>query len=48
VSGARTNKRICHDILGHETLENKFFISEEGNQLQLTIQDVQLSCFLPA
>jgi hypothetical protein len=29
-------------------LENKFFINEEGNQMQLDIQDMQLPCFLPA
>jgi hypothetical protein len=35
-------------IFGHETIENKFFINEEGNQRQLTINQVELSCCQPA
>ncbi len=32
-------------IFGHETIEKKFFIDEEENQRQLSINKVELSCF---
>jgi hypothetical protein len=35
-------------IFGHETIENKFYIDEEGTQRQLTINEVELSSHLPA
>ncbi len=34
-------------LLENETIENKIFINEEGNQKQLTINCVELPCFLP-
>jgi hypothetical protein len=35
-------------ILGHNTIENKTLRNAEGDEVQLTIQDVELSCFMPA
>jgi hypothetical protein len=34
-------------VLGHEMMENKTFIDEDGVQRQLTIQDIEPFCFLP-
>ncbi len=35
-------------IFGHDTIKNKTFRKTEGDEVHLTIQDVDLSCFLPA
>jgi hypothetical protein len=34
-------------LLENEAIENKVFCNEEGNQQQLTINCVELSCYLP-
>ncbi len=40
-------RRVYRTLLENETIENKVFIDEEGNQQQLTINCAELSCFLP-
>jgi hypothetical protein len=40
-------RREYRMLIENETIENKIFINEEGNQQQLTINCVELPCFLP-
>ncbi len=40
-------RREHRTLLENETIENKTFINEEGHQQQLTINCVELSCYLP-
>jgi hypothetical protein len=35
-------------ILGHDAIENKTFVNEHGSEVQLTIDAVEISCYLPA
>ena len=43
--GQKWTRRLI-TILGYEIIENGFYINQEGNEIKLTIQNVQLICFL--
>ena len=46
VGQERTRRWIT--ILGHDTIQNKTLRNAEGGEVQLTINDIELSCYLPA
>ncbi len=40
-------RREYRTLLENDTIENKLFVNEEGNEEELTINCLELSCFLP-